>query len=65
MPGQSARNDKPNYRLLGAIVLTPDASYFFKLTGPEKTVAAASKGFDSHDRVDEDREMKPDFPRRG
>jgi len=47
MPGQSGRVDKPNYRLLGAIVLTKETGYFFKLTGPEKTVAAASKGFDS------------------
>jgi hypothetical protein len=45
-PGQAAKHDKPNYRLLGAIVLTDDTGYFFKLTGPEKTVAAASKGFD-------------------
>ena len=46
MPGQAGRNDKPNYRLLGAIVQTPDMGYFFKLTGPDKTVSAASKGFD-------------------
>ena len=46
MPGQSGRVDKPNYRLLGAIVVTKDMGYFFKLTGPEKTVAAAAKGFD-------------------
>jgi len=46
-PGAAARNDKANYRLLGAIVETPDTGYFFKLTGPDKTVAAASKGFDS------------------
>ena len=46
MPGQPGRNDKPNYRLLGAIVTTPAATYYFKLTGPDKTVLAASKGFD-------------------
>jgi hypothetical protein len=46
MPGSNERNDKPNYRLLGAIVETKDAGYFFKLTGPEKTVAEATKGFD-------------------
>ena len=49
----AAKHDKPNYRLLGAIVLTDDTGYFFKLTGPEKTVAAASKGFDEPDRVHE------------
>ena len=47
MPGQSGRNDKPNFRLLGAIVITPETGYFFKLTGPDKTVGAASKAFDS------------------
>lgn len=46
MPGAATKNDKPDYRLLGAIVTTPDTGYFFRLTGPEKTVAAASKGFD-------------------
>lgn len=45
-PGAAARNDKANYRLLGAIVETKDTGYFFKLTGPDKTVSAASKGFD-------------------
>ncbi len=47
MPGQAGKNDKPNYRLLGAIVMTPEAGYFFKLTGPEKTIREATKGFDS------------------
>ena len=46
-PGAATKNDKPEYRLLGAIVTTPDTGYFFKLTGPEKTVMASSKGFDS------------------
>jgi len=46
MPGQPGKNDKPNYRLLGAIVATKEATYYFKLTGPDKTVLAASKGFD-------------------
>jgi hypothetical protein len=46
-PGAATKNDKPEYRLLGAIVTTAETGYFFKLTGPDKTVAAASKGFDS------------------
>ncbi len=46
-PGQPGKNDKPNYRLLGAIVNTPEASYYFKLTGPDKTVASTSKDFDA------------------
>jgi hypothetical protein len=47
-PGQPARYDKPGFRLLGAIVITPDnTGYFFKLTGPEKTIADATKDFDA------------------
>jgi hypothetical protein len=36
---------KPGYRLLGAIVEGPGGNVFFKLTGPEKTVAGAQKSF--------------------
>lgn len=35
----------PGWRLLGAIVETPQAGYFLKLVGPEKTVAAAREDF--------------------
>jgi hypothetical protein len=48
MPGSAEKNDKPNYRLLGAIVETKDAgSYYLRMIGPEKTVAEASKDFDA------------------
>ena len=47
MPGQPKADVKTDYRLLGAIVQTPESSYYFKLTGPDKTVAAASKEFDA------------------
>ncbi|RJS22007.1 hypothetical protein DRW03_15750 [Corallococcus sp. H22C18031201] len=43
MMGPSA--PKPGYRLLGAIVEGAEGPLFFKLTGPEKSVAAAEKGF--------------------
>ena len=43
MMGPSA--PKPGYRLLGAIVEGPQGPHFFKLTGPERTVASAEKGF--------------------
>jgi hypothetical protein len=46
-PGAAKKYDKANYRLLGAIVLTKDMGYFFKLTGPDKTVLGASKAFDA------------------
>ena len=41
------QGDKPGWRLLGAIAETPQGAVFFKLAGPAKTVAAASKGFDA------------------
>ena len=36
---------KTGYKLLGAIVEGPSGEVFFKLTGPEKTMAAAQKDF--------------------
>jgi hypothetical protein len=36
---------KPGYALLGAIVEGPDANWFFKLTGPEATVASQHDAF--------------------
>jgi hypothetical protein len=39
------QGDKPGWRLLGAIAESPQGAVFFKLAGPAKTVAAASKGF--------------------
>lgn len=47
MPGSPEKNDKPEYRLLGAIVITPNAGYFFKMVGPEKTMLASREGFDA------------------
>ena len=35
----------PGYRLLGAIAPGPDANWFFKLTGPDATVAAQREAF--------------------
>lgn len=35
----------PAYRLLGAIATGPDANWFFKLTGPDATVAAQRDAF--------------------
>jgi hypothetical protein len=36
---------KPSFGLLGAIVEAPSGMYFFKLTGPSKTVTQAKKDF--------------------
>ena len=46
MPGAPQRNDKPNYRLLGAIVQTPQAAFFLKMVGPDATMKAAKPAFD-------------------
>ncbi|MCE9671548.1 hypothetical protein LY474_27450 [Myxococcus stipitatus] len=44
-PMMGPSTPKPGYRLLGAIVEGPEGAVFFKLTGPEKTVAASEKSF--------------------
>jgi hypothetical protein len=47
MPGMPAGEPKPSYALLGAIAETPTGGlWFFKLTGPDKTVTAAKADFD-------------------
>ncbi|WP_437331045.1 hypothetical protein [Sorangium sp. So ce381] len=47
MPGMPASDPKPNYALLGAIAETPSGGlWFFKMTGPEKTVTGARADFD-------------------
>jgi hypothetical protein len=46
-PGSSQTVDKPHFRLYGAIVQTDDAGYFFKMTGPEKTMKSGQAGFDA------------------
>jgi len=38
--------EKAGYQLLGAIAAGPDANWFFKLTGPEKTVTAQRAAFE-------------------
>jgi hypothetical protein len=45
-PGRPKEPDRPNYRLLGAIVETPATGYFLKMTGPDRTMQAARDAFD-------------------
>jgi hypothetical protein len=45
-PGRPKEPDRPNYRLLGAIVQTPATGYFIKMTGPDRTMQAARDAFD-------------------
>jgi hypothetical protein len=46
MPGAPPAAPHDNYALLGAIVETPSGPWFFKLTGPSSTLAAATPAFD-------------------
>jgi len=46
MPMQQASKPKTDYRLLAAIVETKSGPWFFKLTGPAKTVAKWQSSFD-------------------
>jgi len=46
MPGGPPPTVKSGYALVGAIAETPGGPWFFKLTGPKSTVAAASAAFD-------------------
>ena len=45
--GSQTPTEKPGYMLLGAIVEAPGSSWFFKFTGPEKTVRAQKAAFES------------------
>jgi len=47
-PGSGTFLNKPGYRLRGAVVETPNGSYFVKLVGPEKTVAHWNESFVSY-----------------
>jgi len=45
MAAGSNKGPKPDYALEGAIVEAPSGAYFFKMTGPARTVAAARAPF--------------------
>ena len=45
--GHGGEKLKKDFGLLGAILEAPSGVYFFKLTGPKKTVAGAKKQFDA------------------
>ena len=44
-PGAAERLDKPGFRLLAAVVESPVGPWFFKLTGPERTIARWDAAF--------------------
>jgi hypothetical protein len=45
-PGSSKAVNKPNFRLLGAIVQTDRGAFFLKMIGPDRTMLAARSAFD-------------------
>ncbi|MDG3002711.1 hypothetical protein [Paludisphaera mucosa] len=45
-PGMPVEPDRPNARLLGAIVVTDKFGYFLKMVGPDKTMKEISPQFD-------------------
>jgi hypothetical protein len=45
MPGMGPSGPKKDYALEGAIIEAPSGAYFFKMTGPAKTVALARAAF--------------------
>jgi len=47
MPGAGDGTEQPSSRLIGAIVQLPSGEWFFKMTGPDATVKAASAEFDT------------------
>lgn len=42
----AAKEVRPDYRMLGAVLETPDGSFTVRLIGPKKTVASQAKAFD-------------------
>lgn len=46
-PGSRMRYYKPDFRLLAAVVDTPAGPYFFKLTGPDRTVRRWADSFEA------------------
>ena len=47
MPGGPAAPARANWMLLGAIARGPDANWFFKATGPQKTLEANRAAFEA------------------
>ena len=46
-PGAADHYDKPGFRLRAAVVETPHGSYYIKMTGPARTMAAAGRAYDA------------------
>lgn len=46
-PMMTSQGEKPNYRMLGAIVETPRGNLFYKFVGPEKVIIQEQKNFEA------------------
>jgi hypothetical protein len=46
-PGATEHFNKPDFRLMAAVVETPRGPYYVKLTGPARTVAAATAAYEA------------------
>jgi hypothetical protein len=44
-PMSSQKEDRPDYRMMGAIIEGPEGPVFFKLTGPQEVVTSAEDAF--------------------
>jgi len=44
-PGSAESYNKPNFRMLAAVLETSEGPYFFKLVGPEQTMAQRASSF--------------------
>jgi len=44
-PGSEEQYDKPNFRMIAAVLKTSQGPYFFKLVGPEQTVTQWAQSF--------------------
>ncbi len=45
-PGNPEKHDKPDHRMLGSVIISPEGKYFLKLLGPSSTVEKHAAGYE-------------------
>ncbi len=45
-PGNPEKHDKPDHRMLGSVIISPEGKYFLKLLGPSSTVEEHAARYD-------------------
>jgi hypothetical protein len=45
-PGNPEKHDKPDHRMLGSVIISPEGKYFLKLLGPSSTVEKHAAHYD-------------------